>query len=559
MGGCQEPGGVQTMTADRSAESGAFDHQPSLNGAASRGSAPHVVADELVPHVVVVGGGLAGLAAGLAAADAGLKVTLLERRNRLGGATWSFERNGINYDNGQHVFMRCFTSYRAFLSRIGSSHKVHLQPRLDVPVLSSNGKLGSIKRSSLPAPLHLIRALLSYPHLSFKERLSAMRTALALRKLGKLLPPDIAPKPCEPIFRPTPRATDSDFDSKHHVKADQLSDLDSQTFGSWLREKGESSNAIQKLWNLIVLPTANLPADQVSLLLATRVFGAGLLTSAPASDIGWSEVPLSELHAEAAAKALLKTGAQVRTQAAAQKITADPLGVELSDGFLAADAVIAAVPHTAADSLLPAEAVAQQAQLRDLGESPIINVHIVYDEPVCEFSFLGTVDSEAQFVFDRTSSAGLTDGRQCLGVSLSAADEYLPLKPQELIDHMAAELEALLPGARGVKRSQEMVTKEVAATFRGTPGSNSLRPSQPTSIPGVFLAGAWTDTGWPATMEGAVRSGILAANYALGFLRNGAGSSQNGSSQGESGTEAVADEDREDKIVADKSLAGLTQ
>lgn len=151
MGGCQEPGGVQTMTADRAAESGALDHQPSLNGAASRGPAPHVVADELVPHVVVVGGGLAGLAAGLAAADAGLKVTLLERRNRLGGATWSFERNGINYDNGQHVFMRCFTSYRAFLSRIGSSHKVHLQPRLEVPVLSSNGKLGSIKRSSLPA------------------------------------------------------------------------------------------------------------------------------------------------------------------------------------------------------------------------------------------------------------------------------------------------------------------------------------------------------------------------------------------------------------------------
>lgn len=182
--------------------------------------------------------------------------------------------------------------------------------------------------------------------------------------------------------------------------------------------------------------------------------------------------------------------------------------------------MIVAVPHTAAGSLLPAGAVERQDELADLGESPIINVHIVYDQPVCEFAFLGGVDSETQFVFDRTGSAGLTDGRQCLGVSLSAADEHLPKKPQELIDEMAAELERLLPGASGVRRSQEMVTKEVSATFRGTPGTDFLRASQETKIPGVFLAGAWTDTGWPATMEGAVRSGIVAANYALGYLQS---------------------------------------
>jgi len=350
-----------------------------------------------------------------------------------------------------------------------------------------------------------------------------MRTALALRKLGKSLPKDLAPKPCQPQAPAASEAKISagkSWGKSAKNSSSNPSALDNQTFGSWLRQRGESDQAIQKLWNMIILPTANLPADEVSLLLAARIFVTGLLTSAAAADIGWSKVPLSELHADAAAQALRQAGAQVITQAGATKITADPLGIELQDQFWPADAVIAAVPHTAVDSLLPAGAVARQAELAQLGESPIINVHLVYDQPVCEFDFLGGVDSDTQFVFDRTDSAGLTDGRQCLAVSLSAADAYLALKPQELIDQMAVELERLLPGARGVRRSQEMVTKEVSATFRGSPGANLLRPSQVTQIPGVFLAGAWTDTGWPATMEGAVRSGIVASNYALGYLQN---------------------------------------
>ena len=480
---------------------------------------------EHAPHVVVVGGGLAGLAAALAACDGGLRVTLLEKRHRLGGATWSFERHGISYDNGQHVFMRCFTSYRDFLARIGSADKVHLQPRLEVPVLSSSGQLGAIKRNRGPAPLHLLRSLLSYPHLSFKERLAAVRTAMALRRLGRSLPPDIQPKPGQPRQVPVSAG-----------QAKQLSQLDSQTFGSWLHARGESRNAIEKLWNLIVLPTANLPADEVSLLLAARIFVTGLLTSAAAADIGWSKVPLSELHAVAAAAALRQGGAQVLAQAEVVEVTAEPLGVALADAnFLPADAVVLAVPHQAAGALLPPESVSRQGELANLGESPIINVHLVYDQPVCEFDMLGVVDNQAQFVFDRTSSAQLADGRQCLGVSLSAADGYLAYKPQELIELVAGEVERLFPQAREVPRSQEMVTKEVAATFRGAPGSNALRPDALTAAPGVFLAGAWTDTGWPATMEGAVRSGIVASNCVLAYLRGQIDARQAGTGQASTG------------------------
>lgn len=497
--------------------------------------------DPAPPHVVVVGGGLAGLTAALVAADAGMKVTLLERRHRLGGATWSFERNGVSYDNGQHVFMRCFTSYRSFLERIGSADKVHLQPRLSVPVLApgdkadgkadgkTDTKLSTIGRTGLPAPLHLAWALLRYRHLSLRERLSAMRTALALRRLGKTLPPDKAPQPfkfedSQPAAAPDPTVAPA---AAPPDPAPTAAQLDDQTFGQWLRARGETTNAIDNLWNLIILPTANLVADEVSLLVATRIFTTGLLTDSAAADIGWSRVPLSKLHADAAAAALEWTGARVLTQTAVRAISTDPLAVELADPptepaddhqVLPADAIVLAVPHTEAGQLLPPNSVANQDQLADLGKSPIINVHLVYDNQVCDFEFAGTIGNEAQFIFDRTDSAGLTDGRQCLGVSLSAADQYLQHKPQELIDHIARQLEQVLPGARGVRRSQEMVTKEVAATFRAAPGSNHLRPPARTAAAGVFLAGAWTDTGWPATMEGAVRSGIVAANCALSYL-----------------------------------------
>ncbi len=506
---------------------------------------------------------MAGLSAALCAADAGMKVTLLERRHRLGGATWSFERNGIWYDNGQHVFLRCFESYLWFLERIGSAHKVFLQSRLDVPVLrvespvsaeisksseiptsSENSESpddpaipaapasvikGSIRRTASPAPLHLMRSLLHYPHMTGRERINAARTALALRKLDpekRLLDSKTA----------TVLRSEAGMETRETNAALQIDDV---TFGQWLRSRGESDNAIQSLWNLITLPTANLPADQVSLQLAAKIFVTGLLTDNSAADIGWSAVPLSELHADAAAATLRSIGAEVRTKAAVEKIIADPLGVRCDGEHLLADAVVAAVPHTAAD-ILPEGSVKHQDRLSELGESPIINVHLVYDQPVTDLPLAAALGSEAQFVFDRTAAAKLNsssgessnagkasnsdedsnsgEGRQCLGISLSAADEYLSWSPAELIEHMTAEVAKLFPKARGQQPRDAMVTREVSATFRGVPGTASLRPPAETNHAGLFIAGAWTDTGWPATMEGAVRSGIKAADLALRYV-----------------------------------------
>ena len=438
--------------------------------------------NERRPSVVVVGGGLAGLAAGVEAADRGAAVTLLERRPRLGGATWSFERRGISFDNGQHVFMRCCEAYLRFLDRIGSAGDVRLQSRLEVPVLRPGGPAGAIRRTRGPAPLHLLVALATYPHLSRRRRLAVIRAALALRRLD---PDDVT--------------------------------LDRLTFGEWLAARGQDAATIEGFWDLIVLPTVNVPAAEASLKLAAMVFRTGLLSRSDAADIGWATVPLSALHGEAARRTLEAAGADVRTGAAVRGVRIGAGGrpaVELDGELIDADAVVVAVPHDAVGGLLPPDTVAGQDRLDELGNSPIVNVHLVYDRGVTELPMAAAIGSDVEFVFDHTAAAGLDDGRQCLTISLSAARRHIGRRSADLVEHFGAEMARLLPAAASARITESMVTREQAATFVGAPGSHALRASGRTALDGVFLAGAWCDTGWPATMEGAVRSGVQAGRLA---------------------------------------------
>jgi len=433
-------------------------------------------------RAVVIGGGLAGIAAALELADAGADVQLLEARPRLGGATFSIERDGIWLDNGQHVFLRCCTAYISFLERLGVSDQVHLQRRLELPVLSPSGRKASLARNSLPAPLHLSGSLARFGFLSARERLQAVRAALALREL------DLA----DPA-------------------------LDERTFGDWLAERGQSPRAIETFWDLIVLPTVNLRSSEASLALATKVFQTGLLERADASDVGYARVPLQRLHGDAAGRALAAAGAAVHLKARVSAIVAGAAGfaVTWAGGTLAADAVVLAVPHDDAAELLPEGALEPGVDPTALGASPIVNLHVVYDRPVTDLPFAAGVGTPVQWVFDRTASAGLERG-QCLAVSLSGADAYLGRSVEELRGLFVPALAALFPAAARAEVQSFFVTREPRATFRGTPRSARHRPGPVTRVPGLVLAGAWTDTGWPATMEGAVRSGVRAAQAALG-------------------------------------------
>lgn len=434
------------------------------------------------PRILVVGGGLAGLAASLAAADGGARVTLLEARPRLGGATFSFRREGLWVDNGQHVFLRCCTAYRGFLARVGAEALTFLQPRMAIPVIAPDGTRGWLRRGALPAPLHLARSLARYPFLRPFDRLRAARAALSLARLD-----------------PTSL------------------DLDRRTFGEWLTERHQSSEAVESVWNLIALPTLNLRADAASLALAVKVFRTGLLSKRDAADIGYATAPLSEVHAEPAARALAATGADVHLQAPVRGIKVLPDGsfeVQAAGGSIEADAVIVAAPHDKVGELLPRHALPDSARLDGLGSSPIVNVHVVYDRPVMNEPFVAGVRTPVQWVFDRTRASGLSKG-QYLAISLSGADRELPERAEELRARFLPALQALFPRAREAKVEAFFVTREHAATFRQGPGTAALRPGPGTNVPGLYLAGAWTDTGWPATMEGAVRSGLATARAAL--------------------------------------------
>jgi squalene-associated FAD-dependent desaturase len=438
--------------------------------------------------VAVVGGGLAGITAALDCARGGAKVTLLESRPRLGGAAYSVQRNGLQVDNGQHVFLRCCTAYRDLLARLGAVDAVTLQPRLAIPVLSPGRPPVWLRRSGLPAPLHLVEALARYSFLGVGERIAAARAMSALRR----------------------------------VDADDAA-TDARGFGDWLREHGQSSAAIDRLWGLIVRPTLNLAPDDASLAQAAQVFQIGLLRETSAGDIGWARVPLSEIHDVAARRALTQAGVDVRLRWRAKAIVPDPDGgfrIEASGmPTVHASVTIVAVPHDRAASLLPGNADTGAR----LGSSPIVNLHIVYDRRVLELPFVAGVNSPVQWIFDRTASAGAAPS-QYIAVSLSAADAESTMTIEALRDRFISALAELLPGARDARVEQFFVTREHAATFRAAPGARALRPGSRTRWPGVLLAGSWTDTGWPATMEGAVRSGRVAAAEALAALAEGAGS-----------------------------------
>ncbi len=472
-------------------------------------------------RIVVIGGGLAGITAAIALAESGADVALLEARPRLGGATSSFHRDGLIVDTGQHIFLGCCSAYRGLLAKLGMTEHAPLQDRFDVTVLApgrsaSQPRRARLRRTALPGPLHMLPALGRYSFLSWAERARVSRPALAMRLLD----------PADPA-------------------------ADTQRFGDWLAARGQSERARRALWDLFSVSALNIAGDDASLALAATVVKTGLLGKNNAADIGVPALPLGELHGDAAATVLAKLGAQVTLGA---KVTAIEGGaieggaieggaveggaveggaVEAAGGTdarfrirlgrgedadLAADAVVLAVPHETAARLVPPGAL-PDATVRGwagLGASPIVNVHVIYDRPVTDLPFAAAIDSPVQWVFDRTRISGMTAANhggpgQYLAISLSAADEYADVPAARLRKQFVPALAELFPAARDARVAEFFVTRERRATFRQAPGSGVLRPKAATQRPGLVLAGAWTDTGWPDTMEGAVRSGLAAA------------------------------------------------
>ncbi len=444
-------------------------------------------------RVVVVGGGLAGLTCALDLAEAGLATTLIERRPFVGGKTFSFvdPKSGAELDNGQHVYLRCCTAYIALIERLGLQDDVQLQPRLRVPVLDpETGVMGAIAAlpGPLPAPLNLAWSMLRFPHLRRRERLALGRAALPLLRMSD----------------------------------DARRRLDDRSFGDWLRAHGQSQRVIERFWDLVVLPTCNDTSDAVSAAQAAYVFQTGLLRDAHGADMGIARVGLSRI-AEAARERFESAGGWTRLGArAGGLIDRDGRagGVALAGGPVEADAVVLALPPNQASALLPGDWRGRRGldALDAFRYSPIVNVHLRWDRPLLRDDFVAVLDPDVQYVFNRTRIGGRgdteSDGGQWITVSLSGAHDQAARPQADVAATTIAALRRAFPASRGAPPpavTHWRVVKEMEATFRPAPGVAALRPGPVTGVERLFLAGAWTDTQWPATMESAVRSGHAAA------------------------------------------------
>jgi squalene-associated FAD-dependent desaturase len=314
-------------------------------------------------------------------------------------------------------------------------------------------------------------------------------------------------------------------------------EADATRLGDWMEARGQSENARRVLWDLFTISTMNVPGDDASLALAAKVVRTGLLEDSGAADIGVPALSLGELHGAAAQRKLDALGATVRLNAKVEDIRVTgpaKFAVRLarSGEVIEADAVVLAVPHESAAKLIPSGALPGPtvSGWAGLGASPIVNVHVIYDRKVMDLPFMAAVDSPVQWVFDRTRISGMYargDDGQYLAISLSAADEYVDQSVSELRERFVPALAEVLPAARDARVTEFFVTRERRATFRQVPGTARLRPPAATGLPGLVLAGSWTDTGWPDTMESAVRSGLnavvalRAAGLALAGSRTG--------------------------------------
>jgi squalene-associated FAD-dependent desaturase len=428
------------------------------------------------PHVVVAGGGLAGLAASVALAGNGIGVTLLEKNPRLGGRATSYRLSTGEYiDNCQHVTLRCCTNLEDFYRRVGVADKIHYYDEL---VFSdSKRRRGSIKPSRLPAPFHLAPSFAAFPLLSFQDKYSIARAMLGILRSGG---------------------------------SPQLSN--GMTMLEWLRRQKQTPAAIDRFWRVVLVSALNEDLDRTDAKYGVLVFWKAFLSNPAGFGMGVPAVPLADLYATCSER-IEGNGGDVRTRCSVAEVCVSgdsAVSIRLEGGAeVCGDYYILAVPFDRLLKLLPAEihSDAVFANLAKLCVSPITGVHMWFDQPVMSEPFLTSVDHTIQWIFNRTG--------QYVQIVISASRALSNRSQQEIVEICRRELDDLLPAAAKARLLRAVVIRESAATFSPAPGCDRWRPSQRTSLRNLFLAGDWTQTGWPATMESAVRSGYQAAEAVL--------------------------------------------
>ena len=447
--------------------------------------------------VVVIGAGFAGLSAAAALVDRGQRVVVLEAANRLGGRATSF-RDGVTgelVDNGQHVLFGCYHETRRFLSRIGASDRLRLQPQLDITSIDPVGRSIRLVCPPLDPPLNLLAGLLEWEALDFRDRCAVFRLAGPLRLARR-----------EMRGAPGVGAASAD-----------------ETVNGWLHRHGQTRRLRELLWEPLALAALNQsPAVAAA---PTFVRALALLTGAKPVDsaVALPARPLDEFYAAPARSFIVAHRGEVRTGVAA-RVHADDTGVhhvEAGTQRLCARAVISAVPWFALTGLFASEPPPALAPLcaaaKATGSSPIVTVNLWLDRPVIDRPFLGLPGRAMQWVFDKRLVFG--NAASHLSLVSSGASAITGSSNAALIQLATDEIRAALPAARGAALIRATVVREPRATFSLAPGQPA-RPATETPLPGFLLAGDWIDTGLPGTIESAVVSGHRAAEAALRLIQD---------------------------------------
>lgn len=428
-------------------------------------------------RVAVVGGGLAGLASALAFASAGQDVTVFEARPFLGGRATSYplntaeEDDSPTIDNCQHVLLRCCNNLLDFYRRLGVQDEITFHR--EFYWIEPGGRTSVMRRGLLPAPLHFTESFTKLKFLSLADKIAVGSGLLSVKyEYGK------------------------------------RSDLDKITMLDWLREKKQTPQAIERFWRQVLVSAINEELDRMAAVHGLQVFYLGFLASATAYEMGIPNVPLGQLYSEEAWARYPQV--EFRHRAAVQQVCIDGgrvRGLAVNGENVTADAYVLAVPFERVQALAPQLAL----DVSNYSHSPITGIHLWFDRPITELPHATLLDRTIQWLFNK-------GGGRHIQLVVSASRSLTNCSKNDVIELALKELKEFFPKVAEAKLERAHVVKEVRATFSAACNLEEQRPQSKTPISNLFLAGDWTRSGWPATMEGAVRSGYLAAEAALDSL-----------------------------------------
>jgi squalene-associated FAD-dependent desaturase len=428
--------------------------------------------------IAVIGGGLAGLAAGCALADVGFKVTLFERRPYVGGRASSYEHPGTGevLDNCQHLLLGCCTNLIEFYKRLGVGDKVRWFD--EITFMEPGGRISRFApKTFLPAPMHNVPSFISVPMLDMRDKIAIAR---AMSAMSRKLPPD-----------------------------------SEENFLAWLRRHHQTEKAIKRFWEPVLVSALNEDLELISVRYAAKVFRDSFMKSAQAGRMGLPTIPLSDLYA-AAIGYIQSRGGEVLLRNPVTTFVPDNNGVTITSnlGQRRFDFAVLAAPFQSLGSLLPQAEIsmALKARLDRFGSSPITGIHLWFDREITDLPHAALLDRTIQWMFHKSKFQEKREGPgSYVELVVSASKSLVQKSREEILELAVSELAEFFPIVKEAKVLKAAVIKEVYATYSISPGLDQFRPTSISAWPRVFLAGDWTATGWPATMEGAVRSGYLAA------------------------------------------------